>query len=86
MATKKIVKRKPVIKTKTGIKGHLWWVQKYEKRKIRGKHKSVPVVSIDVTKERMGRYSVDTSRNLKIFPTKAKAISSAKRTILRRKR
>ena len=76
--------RKPVIRTNTSIKGNLWFVGKYEKRKIGGKQRSVPVSSIAVVKERSGRDSVDSLRNLKIFPTKAKAIASAKRTLLKK--
>ena len=74
-----------VIKTTTSVKGNSWFVQKFEKRKINGKIRSVPVQSIGVQKTSSGNYVSDSLVNMKIFPTRAKAIASAKRAISKRK-
>ena len=74
-----------VIKVVTSSKGNSWFVQKMEKRKINGRLRVVPVESIGVQKTSSGNYVSDSLVNMKIFPTRAKAIASAKRAISKRK-
>ena len=73
------------IKVITSSRGNSWFVQKMEKRKINGKLRVVPVESIGVQKTGQGNYVSDSLVDMKIFPTRAKAIASAKRAISKRR-